>query len=349
MNFNVVLAIFRKDLLSSIRNKNLLIIILTPLLLSMIFTSAITSTNDMVASVAVYDEGSNNNFIEHLKYTESYNIIVVASTEESIELIQQGEATAAIIIPKEFSNNIKGDVKPSLNILVNPYDTEAIVFLQTYKDIIMNFLEIEYPVDISLKTTPTHSQSQFNVPIWILFATVFVGISILPITLTIEKEKRTFDAIMVTPASEKEVIFGKSVFGLLLTILISLLVMYINRGFFGNLALVFLFIILGSTAFTGLGLLVSSYVNSYSSASIISTILMMPLLLLALLADLSNEIAAIAHLVPSTYMLKGINNAMFNNAGISETYTELLVLVAFNLIVYILAIRTIKKKRYLGN
>jgi ABC-2 type transport system permease protein len=76
---------------------------------------------------------------------------------------------------------------------------------------------------------------------------------------------------------------------------------------------------------------------------------MMPLLLLALLSDLSNEIATISHLVPSTYLLNGINDAMLNNAGITETYVELLVLIAFNMIVYFLAIRTIKNKRQMGN
>ena len=349
MNFDIVLAIFRKDLLSSIKNKNIWIIILTPLLLSMIFSSAITSTNDMVVSVALYDEGSNDNFIEHLKSIEKYDIIVVDSIEKSMEMINQGKVAAAIMIPKDFNNNIKDDVKPSLNIVVNPYDTKAIVFSQTYKDVIMNFVEVEYPVDISLETASTHSQSQFGVPTWILFVTVFVGISILPITLTVEKEKRTLDAIMVTPASEKEVVFGKSVFGLFLTVTMSLLVMYINGGFIGNLALVLLFIIIGSTAFTGLGLLISSYANSYSSASIISTIFMMPLLLLALLSDLSNEIATISHLVPSTYLLNGINDAMLNNAGITETYVELLVLIAFNMIVYFLAIRSIKNKRQMDN
>lgn len=349
MNFNIILAIFRKDLFSSIKNKNLLVIICTPLLLSLIFASAITSTNEMTVSIALFDEGTNSEFVEHLKSVEKYDIVVVDTVEKSMELIQKEKVAAVFIIPSDFDQNIKVNDNPSLKVLVNPYDVNAIVFLQTYKDVIMDFMKVDYPVDISLEMTSMHSQSQFNVPTWILFSSIFVGISVLPNTLTTEKEKKTFDAIMVTPASEKEVIFGKAAFGLCLTLLMSLLVMYINDGFIGNSTLVLYFIVVGSTAFTGLGLLVSSYVNSYSSASIISTILMMPLLLLALLSDLSNEIETIAHFVPSTYMLNGINSAMFNNARISETYIEMLVLVAFNIVVYALAISTIKKKRYMAN
>jgi ABC-2 type transport system permease protein len=303
----------------------------------------------MTVSVAVFDEGANSELVDYLKSIENYNIVIVDSAERSVTMVEGEDVAAAIIIPDDFSNDIKIGIKPSLKVLINPYDINAIVFSQSYKDVIMDYMEADYPVDISLEMTSTHSQSQFNVPTWILFATIFVGISVLPNTFTVEKEKKTFDAIMVTPASEFEVIFGKSLFGLCLTILMSLFVMYINNGFIGNIPLVLLFIIVGSTAFTGLGLFVSSYVDSYSSASIISTILMMPLLLLALLSDLSTEIEMVAHLVPSTYMLDGINSAMFNNATISGTYMELLVLVAFNIVVYVLAIYTIKKRRYMAN
>lgn len=346
MHLNIILAIVRKDLLSAIKSKNILIIILTPVLLSILSTSITSLAVDPTVSVAVYDKGFNTDFLEYLKSVDNYNIIVVDSAEQSKDLFYKENVAALMIIPDGFSADLKKGSRPSLDITLNPSNKNSITFLQTYKDIIMEFTKNEYPVRISLKTIPTSMQSQFNIPVWIMFTLIFVGISVLPNTLTTEKEKKTLEAILVSPASEKDVIYGKSLFGLALTILISLLIISINKGFTGNILFVLLFIFLGSAAFTGLGLLISSYADSYSSASIISTVFMIPLILLALLADTSKEIWYISHLVPSIYVLDGIKDAMFNNSGIRELYPGLEALLLFNILIYTLTARVLNTKKW---
>jgi ABC-2 type transport system permease protein len=347
MNLNVVLAIFRKDLISSVKSKNLLIILLTPVFLSVLFNSTVSLTDNTVVSIAVYDEGSSADFIEYLSSRDSYEVIIADSAGKSEDLLYNQKVAAIMLVPEGFSANIKNGLTPSLNIIVNPYEAKSVVFLQTYKDIIMDFAGQKYPVNITLNTLPGNLQSRFNIPIWIMFTVIFVGMMVLPNTLTTEKEKKTLDAILVSPASEKDVIYGKSFFGLFLTILISLVIIIINGGFIGNFLSVTVFIILGSAVFTGLGLLIASYADNYSSASLLSTVCMAPLILLALLADLSQEIGYISRLVPSTYVFYGIKNAMLNNSGISDLYPEVGILLIFNILVYVLTFRVLKKKKYM--
>ncbi|WP_292389297.1 ABC transporter permease [Methanosarcina sp. UBA5] len=347
MNLNVVLAIFRKDLISSVKSKNLLIILLTPIFLSLLFNSTISLTDNVAVPISVYDEGSSADFIEYLSSRGNYDIITADSADKSEELLYNQKVAAIMLVPEGFSADIKNGLTPSLNIIVNPYEAKSVVFLQTYKDIIMDFAGQKYPVNITLNSLPGDLQSRFNIPVWIMFTVIFVGMMVLPNTLTTEKEKKTLDAILVSPASEKDVIYGKSFFGLFLTIIISLVIIIINRGFVGNFLSVTVFIILGSTVFTGLGLLIASYADNYSSASILSTVCMAPLILLALLADLSQEIGYISHLVPSTYVFYGIKSAMLNNSGISDLYPEVGILLIFNILVYVLTFRVLKKKKYI--
>lgn len=345
MNLNIILAIFRKDLISSVKSKNILIILLTPIFLSILFNSTVSLTDDVVVPIALYDEGSSAEFVENLSSIGSYEVIITDSAAKSEELLYNGKVAAIMIVPEGFSADVENGLIPSLNIMVNPYDAKSVVFLQTYKDTIMDFAGQEYPVSVSLNTLPSNLQSRFNIPIWVMFTVIFVGMMVLPNTLTTEKEKKTLDAILVSPASENDVIYGKSFFGLFLTIFISLVIIFINGGFVGNFLYVLLFIVLGSAVFTGLGLLIASYSDNYSSASLFSTICMAPLILPALLADLSREIGYISYLVPSTYMFNGIKDAMLNNSGISDLYPELGILVIFNIVVYVLTSSVLKKKR----
>ncbi|MDW5551265.1 ABC transporter permease [Methanosarcina sp.] len=346
MNLNVVLAIFRKDLITSVKNKNLLIILLTPVFLSLLFNSAISLTDNTVVPVAVYDEGYSDDFIGYLSSRSNYDVTIADSVVKSEELLYNQKVAAIMLVPEGFSADIKSGLTPSLNIIVNPYEAKSVIFLQTYKDIIMDFAGQRYPVNITLNMLSGNLQSRFNIPVWIMFTVIFVGMMVLPNTLTTEKEKKTLEAILVSPASEKDVIYGKSLFGLFLTILISLVIIIINKGFVGNFLSVTVFIILGSAVFTGLGLLIASYADNYSSASLFSTVCMAPMILLALLTDLSREIGYISHLVPSTYVFYGIKNAMLNNSGISDLYPEIGALLIFNILVYVLTFRVLKKKRY---
>jgi ABC-2 type transport system permease protein len=346
MNLNVILAIFRKDLIYSIKNKNILMILLIPIFLSIFSSSTLSMTENITVPIAVYDEGSSEDFVSHLRYVDSYEIIVTESIDEAKELLYKEKVAAVVIIPEGFSAALKKGLVPFLNIIVNPYDTKSTLFLQTYRDAIMDFAGQKYPVNVSLNAFPAGLQSRLNIPTWIMFAIIFVGMMVLPNTLTTEKEKKTLDAILVSPASEKDIIYGKSFFGLFLTILISLVMIYINGGFTGNFLLVLLFIVLGSTLFTGLGLLIASYTENYSSASLISTIFMMPLLLLPLLANLSPEIGYFSHFVPSTYLFNGITDSMLTNSGISDLYPALGALVIFNVLVYTLTTYILNKKSH---
>lgn len=345
MNFSAMAAIFRKDLSSAVKNRMILIVILTPILLSQVFTASMSSTNEMTVPVALYDSQSNTEFQERISDYDTYEIITVDTPEKAEELFQNGDVIAVISLTDKISDKIQAGEQPDVDILVNPSGTLSVVFLQTYRDAIMNAMNVDYPANINLQTGLSDSGSEMNIPTWLLFASIFVGISVLPATLTTEKEKRTLNAILMTPVSRKEVIYAKSAFGLFLTLMISVIILYINNGFIGNIPSILLLIFLGSTAFTGLGLLIASYANNYSSASLMTTIAMMPLLLLALLADISKEMAVVSKFSPGTYMLEGIEKAMFNGAGIGDIGTELMVLVVFNVIVYAVTVRVIGNEK----
>lgn len=95
-----------------------------------------------------------------------------------------------MIIPEGFSADVENGLTSSLNITVNPYDAKSVVFLQTYRDVIMDFAGQEYPVHVSLNMLPAGLQSRFYIPVWLMFTVIFVGMMVLPNTLTTEKEKK---------------------------------------------------------------------------------------------------------------------------------------------------------------
>lgn len=349
MSLNGIYTIFLKDLKSAIKDKTILFILVVPIIIALIIPLLVSSTGSMVAPIAVYDEGSSGDFIDHLRSFTYYNVTVVDSADTLKEMAGQGDAVAAIAIPSGFSDDIKKGAKPSLHILVNPSKTQSIVFTQSYKDVIMDYSGQTFPVNITMETTGESGFSDLArnsiVPLLILISTVMLGISILPYTLTTEKEKKTLDAVLVSPTTEGDVIFGKTLFGLSITMAISLLVFLISGGLTGNVLAMVLFTLLGSLAFNGIGLLIASYANNYSSASVASSIVMLPMMIIPMMGAFIKGADVIADLLPSTYMYNGISDAMYGNGSMQSMLVGLLVLAGFNIAIYALTIYLIRKRR----
>jgi len=352
MSFKSIYTIFLKDLRSSISDKTILLIIVIPLLVSIAIPLLMMQVGSMNASVAVYDEGNNSEFIAYMESLDFYNVTTVNSMEMLNETIVNGDASSAIIIPANFSDDLEKGIRPSMDIWINPTKTDSVIFSSTYKEVLMNYTKQQFPVNISLSIIGTAESGGASlvsstglIPMVILLTTVLLGVSILPYTLTTEKEKKTLDAILVSPASEKDVIYGKMLFGRALTMAVSLLVLAINNGFAGNPVATVLFTLLGSTAFVGIGLLIGSYSNTYTTASVISSIVMLPMILIPSFAALSDSVAMIAKVLPSTYMYNGLSDSMYGNGTLSGTLTGLAALVVFNAAIYALTIFVIRKRR----
>ena len=347
MNHKGIWTIFLKDLKSSYKNKLMLLIILMPIVISVAMGSAMNAmvAESQVPPVAVYDQGDNADFIKHLNSTGIYAIQIAESAEALRAMIDKGDAAAGIVLPPGFTADLQNGTRPSINITVDSSNLKSAMFLLTYKDAIMEFAGAQYPVNISIESTKKRSSLQFSVITWIVFAVVLVGIQILPHTLTTEKEKKTLDAVLTSPISESDVILGKSLYGVFITVLISVLILIINNGLTGNVPLTLAFIVLGSITFTGIGLLIASITNTYNSASIASAIVMMPFMVLSILGSLSKQLETASYLSPGTYMEKGISEAMLHNAVIGSVWLYMVVLIAVSIVIYALAVFFIKKRR----
>ena len=354
VGFNSIYTIFLRDLKAAIGDKTILLIIVIPVLVSLAIPFLMTSVSNMTATVAVYDQGNNSNFISFLRSLDIYNVTSVNSMSELNASLASGEACGAMIVPEDFDSDISRGIRPSLVVIVNPAVAESVVLTSTYQEALMNYTKTQFPVNVSMELVQSSASggsgaNMFTgngiIPMVVLMATVLLGVAILPYTLTTEKENKTLDAVLVSPATERDVIFGKMLFGLVLTVAVSLLILAINGGFSGDFILTILFLLLGSMAMVGIGLLVGSYSSSYTTASVISSIAMLPLVIVPMFGPLSDAVAAVAKVLPTTYMYNGMSDAMYGTGMLPGMLEGLAALVIFNVIIFALAAYTVRAKR----
>src|SRR5262249_35848540 len=79
-----------------------------------------------------------------------------------------------------------------------------------------------------------------------LITSFMTGMSLVPGLLVEEKEKKTLRMLMVSPASWGDIIASKLLVGLTYQLILSLVILWLVKGFFGQVPLLMLFLVLGA-------------------------------------------------------------------------------------------------------
>lgn len=358
MRISNIIKIMAKDAKLSIKNMSLLIVvaiaIFLPVMMGLMMGSITASGNETVA-IGIYDRGNNHGYVDYLKAIPLYNISFFGSTDQINQSIKGGSIVGGIDIPANFDSDIAAGNKPSLTLLTDSTNFKSLIFTESCKEVTLRYAGLEYPVVLE-----THSVVQvpgsasgpegsagytgFTAPTMLLISIIIVGVSVLPATLTTEKEKKTITALMATPITQMDVVLGKSLFGLFVTVLISVIVLFLSNSITGNLPLAAVFVLLGAVAFNGIGLLISIYSNSYQTASIISSVIMTPLMLFTFLYSFIDELKILGSVLPNVYLMNGLNDAIVYSKDLSTQWVNLLVFSAITVVIYAFIYVSLKRK-----
>lgn len=311
-----IMAILKKDFLDCLRSRTVVFTLLTPIILSLMFSIVFSGTDTVNLKMAVFDRGQSG-FYDFLKGAPALEVIKAQNEAELRSLVFKGKAQAGIILPEDFDRKIKGKDIPSCQYIE---DDTALRQADAIRILLIEILHSYAGQDIParMKIERAHKskidKKQEFVIVWTLF-TIIGGLMIVTSSLIEEKEKKTLAAIRVTPARFWEILTGKAGVGILLTLAGALLILVLNRTPLGNLPGLLAVLIMGALTFSITGLLVGLLSPGHTVASSIGSILYILLFMPVVLSDASKSMKALSSILPSFYVLDGMNKAIFASAG----------------------------------
>jgi ABC-2 type transport system permease protein len=114
---------------------------------------------------------------------------------------------------------------------------------------------------------------------WVLFAQIMIGIMLVGPTLIEERESRTIDALLCSPLNYAQVIVGKTLPVVVLTLLSQVVVLLINGGLQDFQPLLVVPMLLGALIFIEVGVVIGMLVGSSSNGSAVSAVVFICLFL----------------------------------------------------------------------
>jgi len=210
------------------------------------------------------------------------------------------------------------------------------------------------PVSLSLGLSlmsPTGDQEGLPTIVMVMslvMAPCMAGVFVVPTMLVEEKEKRTLQAILVSPASYLDLVIGKALVGMFYSLLLGLLLLLLNKGFTGNAVVTILGVVLGSLFLVQVGLLMGAVFSTTTQVNTWSSIIMLALLIPAIFAmppQPPAPVSTITRLIPTNRMADAIRIGLSNTASLSNVSLDLLVLAAATVVVSAAVVWALHRER----
>ena len=273
MNLAAVAAITRKDVVDAIRNRYLLTALATPLFLALLFHFLLPGGSSRnLLTVVVHDSGSSS-LVAELRNAPHITVVDAASADATESEVEKRKAIAGLVVPVNFDSDVKAGKQPELTIYINNKKStfEQAAFRQLLDQQIkslVNYPEPAHLVWIDVDKDPDEKArggvglNQMLLPLLLIMTFGMIGALVVPLLLVEEKEKRTLDFLLASPASLNEIVAGKALTGVAYSLLIAGVLLFTNRHLVGNWVLTSLTILVGLVFVVTIGLFMGSLLNN---------------------------------------------------------------------------------------
>jgi ABC-2 type transport system permease protein len=284
----------------------------------------------------------------------------VQGRDEIRARIGRGDAAAAVIIPRQFTRDIKRRRSAEAQVIVDAADPLASqAALQGAAQAGLAFRPDARPfapAAVTLKVRPWYNpmldSATYIVPgiIGVLLSMTMIIINSMAVVR--ERERGTLEQLIVTPIDRTSLMLGKIVPFLLVGYVQMTVVILLGRVLFdvplrGSIPLLYLLAFPFIVASLGLGLFFSTLVRTQAQAMQAGFLFIMPNILLSGFmfprAAMPEPAQWLGLALPLTYFLEVLRGILLRGVGIEALWPELLTLCAFAIIIVALSVRRFQK------
>ncbi|MDR2099958.1 MAG: ABC transporter permease [Campylobacteraceae bacterium] len=288
-------ALIKKEFLAIKNDRRSLFVIIAPPLLQIFIFSFAATTEVKHISLAVFDkDGSyqSREFIQSLKGSKHIeNLINIHNYDDAKSMIDNRKIIGFIVIPNGFSKNL-GTEDSKIQLILDGRRSNTAQIVDGYiQQILMQFQSkdaVKNPLEINSRYFYNQNLNNFwwIVPNLFCSVTMLLAVILSALSITREKELGTFEQILVSPLRPHEILLGKLIPGLIISILVSSLILslaafYFEVPFRGSLLMLYMGVIIFLFTISGVGLFISSLCKTQQQAILGSFVFLLPSFLLS--------------------------------------------------------------------
>ncbi|MGA2766248.1 MAG: ABC transporter permease [Spirochaetia bacterium] len=334
-------------------------LLVVPLFLLLMFGFAISlDIKHIKLAVLDHDKSeTSRTFVQSFLHSEYFDLARVIDRESQIDrLLDEGRVLVALVIPRDFGRDVANGQRVEVQAVVDGANgntaAAAIGYVQA---VAADYSQrafvrsLERAGVTGMKTTidfrprvlfnPELRSANFLVPGLIVLILMMTAVLSTTLSIVREKERGTMEQIAVSPVRSFELILGKTVPYLVMSLVAAAAILATSRLLFNvtvkgswlDLGVVTLIFLFGCLAF---GVMLSTLSDSQQVAFLLSSLLtLLPTFILSGFVfpfrNMPVIIQAISYLLPGRYYLAALRAIMVKGVGFQAFADQVLALVIF--------------------
>jgi ABC-2 type transport system permease protein len=366
------LAITRKEIIHIIRDpRSLTIMFLMPVMqLILLGYTATTDVEHLATAVLDQDQTlQSRELVDAYRASNYFDILYYVRSEEELgRLIDEGRAKAGMIIPTGYGERLTSENQASVAFVIDgsmpSVATTAFSAAHTVAQAqSTRLIQKLYGIDVEEQPgidvrprvwyNPDMKSASFMIP-GLIAMILQMGSSIFTaLSIAREKEEGTIEQLIVTPLRSIELIVGKvipyivvSLFNLIEVLLIG--VFWFDVPINGNVLLLLALGLLALLVSLGIGLFISTIAGTQQEAIFLTFFLMLPFIFLSgfffPLEAMPRVLQWISYVIPLRYMLVITRGIILKGVGLNILWDQAVALALFAIVMLALAALRFRKQ-----
>ncbi|MEO6719094.1 MAG: ABC transporter permease [Ferruginibacter sp.] len=368
-----ILSITKKEFWQISRDKRtLMIIFVLPMTLLILFGYAITLDVNTI-KISVYDKDhseDSRDFINSFIGSSYFKIInYVNSDEEVNEMLDRGIVQCVVVVPVDFSKDLSSKRNVNIQFLIDGVDANTATIILNYVNAATRIYSVNFTKEflavkgikpyqpINLEPQFWYNKdlntTQFFIPGLIAMLLIIISVILTSISLVREKELGTIEQIRVSPVTSFELIIGKIIPYLIISLLIAYSILFLGYILFGVVVKgshIFLFIgtICYLMATLSMGVFISTIADSQQVAFQIAQLMsQLPTVILSgfifPIESMPWPIQILSNFTPAKFYIIILRDILIKGVDFESYKMQMIYLIIFAAVLITLA--TIRTKR----
>ncbi|HAV54958.1 MAG TPA: multidrug ABC transporter permease, partial [Aequorivita sp.] len=316
--------------------------------------------------IAILDhskDASTEEIINKISASKYFTVKQILTREADIETaFKKGKIKAVLNFERNFSKNLIKEQKATIQIITDATDPNTAnsitnyinAILQNYQQEKNRAIVVEYQIipQTRMVYNPELKSVFMFVPGVMTIILMLVSAMMTSISITREKELGTMEILLVSPLKPFQVIIGKVVPYIFLSVINAVVIVLLSIFIFkmplqGSLILLALESVLFIITSLALGILISTIAETQQSAMMISLMgLMLPVILLSgfifPISSMPVALQVISNIIPAKWFIIIIKGIMLKGVGMAFIWKETLILMGMTLFFISLSVKKYK-------
>ena len=311
--------------------------VLTPLLMTIVINLVFGTIFTRKPKLGIADIG--NSAITYQAAKDSTITLKKYGNEHEMKAaVETGLVDVGILLQKDFDSKLKGgkSIQLSTYIWGESHLIDRGVLGATIIRWIREVSGIHSPVEIVSITIGEREAVSWKdrvMPLIVLLAIVMGGLIIPGTSIADEKEKETIKAISITPVSIGEIFLAKGLMGFIVSLIMGIMILLLNRSFGNHVVLLLVLLALGAAMSSTFGTLIGSLIEDVESYFSIVKPLIMLIYAPGILLLFPKVPAWISKLFPTHYILNPVVTITQRGGALPDVVLEACIGIGITLLV----------------